>query len=57
MRRRRWLPVVLARIHELAVARKVRFTIKALEELAALDLGLDEDDACHVRPLARLLST
>ena len=44
----RWLPVVLARIRELAAERKVRFAIKALRELAALDLGLDEEDACHV---------
>ena len=43
-----WLPAVLARIRELAAQRKVRFTIKALRELAALDLGLDEVDACHV---------
>lgn len=45
---RRWLPAVLARIRELAAKRKVRFTMKALRELAALDLGLDEEDACHV---------
>ena len=44
----RWLPTVVARIRELAAERKVRFTIKALRELATLDLGLDEDDACHV---------
>lgn len=46
--RRRWLPAVLARIRELAAQGKVRFTIKALRELAALDLGLDEEDARHV---------
>ncbi len=38
----------MERIHELAAQRKVRFTMKALRELAALDLGLDEEDACHV---------
>ena len=27
---------------------RVRFTIKALRELAALAMGLDEKDACHV---------
>jgi hypothetical protein len=30
----------------------VRFTLKALQELAALGVGLDEEDACDV--LARL---
>jgi len=46
--RQRWLPAVLERIHELASQEKVRFTIKALRELAALDIGLDEEDARHV---------
>ena len=46
--RRRWLTAVLGRIRELADRRKVRFTIKALQELAALDVGLDEEDACDV---------
>lgn len=46
--RRRWLPAVLARIRELAAQRKVRFTIKALRELATLDPGLDEEDACDL---------
>jgi len=40
-----WLPRVLSRIHELAAARRVRFTSKAASELAGLDLGLDEEDA------------
>jgi hypothetical protein len=44
----RWLRSVLVRIHELARARKVRFTYKGLKELAALDLGLDENDCCEV---------
>jgi hypothetical protein len=44
----RWLPKVLARIHELASQGRVRLTLKALRELLALDLGLDEEDACHV---------
>ena len=35
----RWLKDVLARIRELASDRKVRFTHKALRELATLDLG------------------
>jgi MqsR (Motility quorum-sensing regulator) toxin of toxin-antitoxin system len=44
----RWLPVVLKRIHELAARGRVRFTLKALRELASLELGLDEADACEV---------
>jgi hypothetical protein len=44
----RWLPAVVARIRELAAQRRVRFTMKALRELTALDLGLDEEDACDV---------
>lgn len=46
--RRRWLPGVLTRIRELAGQRKVLFTFKALRELAALSIGLDEEDACDV---------
>src|SRR3990167_2578210 len=46
--RHRWLPAVLARIRELAAQRRVRFTLKALRELAALDPGLDQEDACGV---------
>src|SRR5260370_6898404 len=45
---RRWLTAVLARIREMAARRKVRFTMKALQELAALDMGLDEEDAGDV---------
>jgi len=48
----RWLPRVLTRVRELAAARKVVFTLKARRELASLDIGLDEADACDV--LARL---
>jgi hypothetical protein len=44
----RWLPKVLRRIRELAVARKVLFTLKARRELASLELGLDEEDACDI---------
>jgi hypothetical protein len=43
-----WLPVVLKRIHELAASGRVRFTFKALRELAFLDVGLDETDACEL---------
>jgi len=48
----RWLPKVLTRVRELAAARQVVFTLKARRELASLDIGLDEEDACDV--LARL---
>ena len=44
----RWLPQVLARIRELAARRRVRFTQKALHELASLDLEIDEEDACDI---------
>jgi hypothetical protein len=43
-----WLPVVLKRIHELAAKGRMRFTLKALRELASLDVGLDETDACEL---------
>lgn len=43
-----WLPVVVKRIHELAASGEVRFTLKALRELASLDVGLDETDACEL---------
>ena len=51
----RWLPAALARIRELAAQRKVRFTLKALRELAELDTGLDEEDARDV--LANLVAS
>ena len=41
----RWLPRVLARIHELADAGRIRLTSKALDELEALPVSLDPDDA------------
>ena len=41
-------PEVLERVHELASEGRVRFTMKAVRELAALEIGLDEEDACHV---------
>ena len=44
----RWLPAVLAKIRELAAQRKVRLTLKTFRELAALDMGLDHEDACDV---------
>ena len=44
----RWLPKVLVRIRALASVGRVRFTYKALRELALLDLGLDEGDACDI---------
>ena len=44
----RWLPRLLRQIHELAGQRRVRFTLKAEHELAALGAGLDAQDACDV---------
>ena len=44
----RWLPGLLSQIRQLVQEGKVRFTYKALRELAALELGLDETDVCEV---------
>jgi hypothetical protein len=44
----KWLSVVLTRIRELAMKRKVRFTLKALRELAGLEFGIDVEDAVEV---------
>lgn len=46
--RNTWATAVLRRIRRLATERKVRFTLKAFQELARLGMGLDEDDACDV---------
>jgi hypothetical protein len=43
------------RIHELAASGSVRFTLEALRELASLEVGLDEADACEL--LQRLRAT
>ena len=45
---RRWVTPVLRQIRGLAAQRKVRFTLKAFQELGRLGMGLDEDDACDV---------
>jgi hypothetical protein len=47
-----WLSRVVRRIRTLASARDVLFTLKALRELAGLELGLDVEDACDL--LAKL---
>jgi hypothetical protein len=44
----RWLPRVLARIHQLAAERRVQCTEKAFSELRGLPLGIDADDASHI---------
>jgi hypothetical protein len=44
----RWLRTVLTRTRDLGLARKVLFTLKARRELASLQFGLDEQDACDV---------
>ena len=43
-----WLPKVLKRVHRLADQRRVRFTLKARQELAAIGAGMDEQDVCDV---------
>jgi len=48
----RRLSKVLTRTRALAAARNVLLTLKARRELAGLELGLDEEDACEL--LARL---
>ena len=48
MGRPRWVTRVLAEIHRLVARRLVRFTFKAGEELAQLELELDEEDALQV---------
>jgi hypothetical protein len=47
--------LVVAAIRDRVAEGRVRFTLKALEELAALEAGLDETDVCDV--LARLTAT
>ena len=44
----RWLPRLLSRIHELAGRGQVRFTLKAIRELAVLGAGLDAQGGCDV---------
>jgi hypothetical protein len=44
----RWFPQLLKRIRELAALGRVRFTLKAMRELAGLGAGLDVQDACDV---------
>ena len=46
--RPRWATRVLAEIHRLVARRFVRFTLKATEELAQLELGLDEEDVLRI---------
>jgi len=44
----RWAARVLAEIRRLVALGRVRFTLKATQELAALELGLDEQDALQI---------
>src|SRR5712691_11004928 len=46
--RSRWTASILRQIRGLAAQRKVRFTLKAFQELGRLGMRLDEDDACDV---------
>jgi len=45
-----WLLKLLKCVHGLVAQRRVRFTLKARQELAMLGAGLDEEDACDVLP-------
>jgi hypothetical protein len=45
---------VLAEIHRLAALRRIRFTLKATEEFATLDMGFDESDALQILSELRL---
>jgi hypothetical protein len=44
----RWLPRLLRHIRDLVGRGQVRFTLKAMRELAVLGAGLDARDACDV---------
>ena len=44
----------LKQIRRLAAQRRVRFTLKALRELANLEIALDSEDACDVLASLRL---
>jgi hypothetical protein len=46
VKKARWIGKVLRRIADFASARKVSFTLKALQEMAGL--SVDEEDACEV---------
>lgn len=46
--RPRWATRVLAGVHRLVALRRVRFTLKAIDELEELELALDEEDAIRV---------
>jgi hypothetical protein len=43
-----WATAILRRVRRLVAERKIRFTLKALQELGRLGMGLDEEDACAV---------
>jgi hypothetical protein len=43
-----WLTRVIDKVHELAARGRVRFTHKALNEIATIGMGLDEEDACRI---------
>jgi hypothetical protein len=46
--RHSWATAILRRVKRLAAERKVRFTLKAFQEVARLGMGLDEEDVCNV---------
>ncbi|MBI2519580.1 MAG: type II toxin-antitoxin system MqsR family toxin [Bdellovibrio sp.] len=48
MRPPRWTQKIIDKIRQLAQQGNVQFTLKALRELAVLELGLDETDVCEI---------
>lgn len=45
---RRWVWDRVVTLRAIARARRVRFTLKALEEISDLGLGMEADDVCDV---------
>ena len=43
-----WATGILRRVRRLAAEQKVRFTLKAFQEVARLGMGLGEEDACEI---------
>lgn len=48
MKKIRYLPWILGKIRHLALNGNVQFTLKALSELALIEIGLDETDVCEI---------
>lgn len=48
MKKPRYLNSILGTIRKMSKEGRVQFTLKALRELASMDLGLDELDVCEI---------